>query len=257
VRRGGSLRIEWVPGHCNVEGNKKADSLAKTAVNTPPPDPTTLTTSTTYLLRQIKARHMENWKQMWDAIPIDLKGKSYIGEWKQQPDKLFYEDRIICSTITQLRTEHGHFASYLHKMGSQDNDRCACPSGTRETPSRLLFHCPRYSKDRLAAAKLSRIPLHPKAFLYRDIAHRALASLIRDTRLDTRLDRELKENERTGGRPACRMELVIADPLSVLGDEDDENWEEEDDWDDEPEEMPKAVLEDASKWLYSELGDGA
>lgn len=142
-------------------------------------------------------------------------------------------------------------------MGFRDNDRCACPSGPQETPSHLLFHCPRYSKDRLAAAKLSRTPLHTKAFLYRDIAHRALVSLIRDTRLGTRLDRELKENERTGERPARRMELVVANPLGVLGDEDDENWEEEDDWDDEPEEMPEEVLKDANRWLYSEFGDGA
>jgi hypothetical protein len=116
---------------------------------------------------------MESWKQRWEATPIDLKGTSYIGEWKKEPDKLFYEDRIICSTIMQLHTGHGHFASYPQKMGFRDNDRCTCPSGPRETPSRLLFHCPRYSKDHLAAAKLSDTPAYEGLPIPRYCAWRA------------------------------------------------------------------------------------
>ncbi|CCX11806.1 Similar to hypothetical protein RO3G_05779 [Rhizopus oryzae RA 99-880]; acc. no. EIE81074 [Pyronema omphalodes CBS 100304] len=177
--------------------------------------------------------NMENWKQMWDAIPIDLQGKSYVGEWKQHPDKLFYEDRIIYSTITQLHTRHGHLLLTCTKWGSEIMTAAPALLALRRRPVTFFF---------TALAKLSRTPLHTKAFLYRDIAHRALVSLIRDTRLGTRLDRELKENERTGERPARRMELVVANPLGVLGDEDDENWEEEDDWDDEPEEMPEEEL---------------
>lgn len=66
----------------------------------------------------------------------------------------------IGSTITQLRTGHSHFGSYLHTMKFRETDRCTCPHGPRESPQRFLFHCPRYSKDRLAAAKLS--PYIPK-----------------------------------------------------------------------------------------------
>jgi hypothetical protein len=72
--------------------------------------------------------------------------------------------------------------------------------------------------------------------------------------LGTRLDRELKELERMGGRSARRMERVIADALTELEDNDKTD---EDDWADEPEEIPEEVLEDMNKWLYLEFGDGA
>jgi hypothetical protein len=32
-QRGGSLQVEWVPGHCEVDGNEKANALAKAGVN--------------------------------------------------------------------------------------------------------------------------------------------------------------------------------------------------------------------------------
>lgn len=129
---------------------------------------------------------------------MDLKGKSCVRDWKRKPDRLFLEDRIVCSTITQLRTGHGHFGTFLPRMGFRDNDCCVCADGPRETPQHLPFHRPRYSKDRLAAAKSSRIPLYTKAFLYSDISHKTLASLIRDTKIGARLEREQKEAGRAG-----------------------------------------------------------
>ena len=33
--KGIKITIQWIPGHCNVEGNDKADSIAKSATNMP------------------------------------------------------------------------------------------------------------------------------------------------------------------------------------------------------------------------------
>jgi hypothetical protein len=145
IKRGGSLTVEWVPGHYDVEGNKRADKLAKAAVQLPPNHRRT-EVSITHLLREIKAAHDNRWKTRWDNTPAELKGKTYVGDWKRTPDRLFLEDRIVCSTITQLRTGHGHFGSFLHRMGFRDSDRCTCVAGPRETPQHLLFSCLQYSK---------------------------------------------------------------------------------------------------------------
>jgi hypothetical protein len=67
----------------------------------------------THLLRCIKADYYERWEAKWNTIPHDLKRHSYVGDWKKKP----IDDRVICSTVTQLRIGHGHFASYLHRMG--------------------------------------------------------------------------------------------------------------------------------------------
>ncbi|KAI5784359.1 hypothetical protein FPQ18DRAFT_298056 [Pyronema domesticum] len=157
-----------------------------------------------------------------------------------------------------MRMGHGNFASYLNRMGFRDDDRCSsCPSGPRETPQHLIFHRPRYSKARLIAAKKSRIRLHIKAFLYRDIAYEGLAELIRDTRLGTRMERATREEEREGHVG------VEGGELGVDGGEVEEDDEEE--WDEENEELvgseaaesvlPEEALEAAVRWLYGEFGD--
>ncbi|KAI5786214.1 hypothetical protein FPQ18DRAFT_308766 [Pyronema domesticum] len=87
------------------------------------------------------------------------------------------------------------------------------------------FHCPRYSEARLIAAKKSRIPLHTKAFLYRDIAHEALAEVIRDTRLGTRMKRATKEEEREEIREAEVGDGENGDEVEENGNE--EEWEED------------------------------
>jgi hypothetical protein len=120
-----------------VEGNEKADALAKATVQLPPTGHQL--TSLTHLLRVIKADHDNRWEKSWKETPPELKGKHYVGDWKRNPDSLFKEDRIICSTVTQLRTGHGHFGSFLCRMGFRDSERCIWQNGPRETPQHLSF----------------------------------------------------------------------------------------------------------------------
>jgi hypothetical protein len=230
-------------------------SLATTelCINTNPGQPET---SLTHLLRCINADYHTAWEAKWNSTPLDLKGHSYVGDWKKKPDKLFFDDRIVCSTVTQIRTGHGHFATYLQRMGFRDSGRCiACPTGPRETPQHLLFHCPRYAKVRLIAAKKFRIPLHTKAFLYRDIAHEALAELIRDTRIGTRLERANKEEERA--EALGEREGAAENDVNEGGD-DVEEWEEEDEELVGMVQVPEPLEEvvgDPREWLYREFGD--
>jgi ribonuclease HI len=37
--RGWDIRLQWIPGHVGVAGNKQANKLAKQASNPPPPHP--------------------------------------------------------------------------------------------------------------------------------------------------------------------------------------------------------------------------
>jgi hypothetical protein len=95
---------------------------------------------------------------------------------------------------------------------------CSCrPGWPQESPQHLLFHCPLYAKDRLAAAKSSRIPLQTKAFLYHDVSHKALSELLRNTRIGTRMERADKEEARR------RRELEAERAGEVDEDSDDED----------------------------------
>jgi hypothetical protein len=89
-------------------------------------------------------------------------------------------------------------------------------------------------------------------FLYRDIAHEALAVLIRDTRLGTRLERATKEEEREGQGVAVGDELEAG--IDGL-EEDVEEWDEDEVVVGAAAAMPEEALEEAGRWLYEEFRD--
>ncbi|KAI5800593.1 hypothetical protein FPQ18DRAFT_301216 [Pyronema domesticum] len=97
------------------------------------------------------------------------------------------------------------------------------------------------------------------AFLYRDIAYKALAELLRNTRIGTRMDRAEKEEERRGSREFDGRVDGIWD-----GAEDDDgngnrNGDEDDDEDDDEDfdvvetELSDEAIADADNWFHGEF----
>jgi len=69
----------------------------------------------------------------------------YYGHFRMKPDKIFQTDnRILISTVTQLRTGHGYFNSYLSKIPTSDvEDRgCSCNGAPPQTPAHLILRSP-------------------------------------------------------------------------------------------------------------------
>jgi ribonuclease HI len=59
--------IHWVPGHVEVEGNEKADQLAKKGTEHKRKE-RDADTSITYIKRQIREKAMETWRKRWPAM---------------------------------------------------------------------------------------------------------------------------------------------------------------------------------------------
>ena len=105
---------------------------------------------------------IEEWQQWWDNIP--QKGREYYGHFRLKPDKIFQTDnRILISTVIQLRTGHGYFNSYLSKIPTSDiedrvevrvedrvEDRgCSCSGAPPQTPAHLILRCQQHAKARM------------------------------------------------------------------------------------------------------------
>ena len=61
-RLGGKVTVQWIPSHVNVDGNEKADSLAKTGAAQPQPDvPVTYLGAKTWLMDHFR----NQWDQEW------------------------------------------------------------------------------------------------------------------------------------------------------------------------------------------------
>jgi hypothetical protein len=107
-------------------------------------------------------------------------------------------------------------------------------------------------KDRLAAAKSSRIPIHTKAFLFGDIAHKALAELFRNIQVGTRFERIGKEKENTIA--AAEAE---ADGMEAWDDDEvAEDFEELAMEMNEEENRRELAYEEGMAWIRREFGDG-
>ena len=183
--RGIQLHISWVPGHSDVEGNEHADRLAK--------EDTTLQDDTqeayiflAYLGRMVKNQRFQEWQEQWKTSIV---GRSYQGSPTTKFSPLAKElSRHQVATLTQLRTGHGYFNSYLQRIPSAEVASAFCTCGRKhQTPEHLLLYCPLYSKERKEMARaLKPIPLTKTTVLYTLKGTKALTTFLQSTNVATR-----------------------------------------------------------------------
>jgi hypothetical protein len=195
VAKGASIRLEWVPGHTDIEGNEKADELAKEASKLP-----------------IQASYETSWAMF--GLRIKLLAKQ---EWQrtiQQNDEkkgLRRHDkidsllkvprgtrRLLASTFYQLKLGHGYNRAYLSRIGKVDYSDCSC--GGIETARHLVFDCTDTSEQRVILRKaLKGQQLTEKLVFQTRTGIEQLLSFIASTGIGTRkwhLERVEREESR-------------------------------------------------------------
>jgi hypothetical protein len=138
------VQLEWIPGHSGIPGNEAADSLAKEAAETRPPK--TPPTYLTYLKRQVRAKLLEEWQNIFNSQPH---GRQYMGTpTLTLSPELRHTNRTVTSQIIYLRTGHGYLKDYYNRFKiNLPNYTCGCGSIT-QTPAHLLLTCPQFARDR-------------------------------------------------------------------------------------------------------------
>ena len=145
-RKGIKLHVEWVPGHEGVAGNEASDKVAGEATDLPQ---IFGTTTLSYIGRATKERKVKDWKTRWES---QKRSRNFTGSFRHLPDALLLNNnRRLVSTMSQLRTGHGYFNSYLGRPGNNNGlgltPACKC-GATRQTPEHLLVFCPLLTEDR-------------------------------------------------------------------------------------------------------------
>ncbi|XP_074041168.1 uncharacterized protein [Leptinotarsa decemlineata] len=136
------FKLAWVPGHSKIDGNEKADSLAKlgTTLNIPlniKPDKYSLMP---FFQSNIKEEFYRSWKQ-----DIQQKGKMYHLIHEEYPKdtwylKYPYMDRRHITSIIRMKTGHCTNKEHLYRLKIVDNPNCEC--GMRDTLNHIFFECP-------------------------------------------------------------------------------------------------------------------
>jgi ribonuclease HI len=148
--KGANISLYWVPGHKDVAGNEKADSLAKKATKASPSSYITSLAMTSIKIKQLATKEWQSVLSKSTA-PATLRNQNtYAAKYSWKTRKKLSiptgTKREIASAFYQLKLGHGYNKAYLHRIGQADSPLCSC--GAKQTPEHLLLSCKWLRADR-------------------------------------------------------------------------------------------------------------
>ena len=122
-----SVTLQWVPSHCGIPGNEKADALSKAGS------------------KMEQLNHPVTYREAKTIIK-----NHYRNQWKRKQgtdsndDAIHHLQRHQQTIIFRLRTGHCRLLSHLHRLGIAHTNECPCGTGI-QNPEHFLQHCPTHA----------------------------------------------------------------------------------------------------------------
>ena len=123
--------LQWIPAHCGIPGNERADKLAKTGSNCDQPQ-------SELSFQEAKALVKQQQTSRWRGIN---------GGYKPQTDSIRLLDRKKATMIYRLRTGHCQLRAHLKRINVTDSALCPCTQSD-QTPAHILQDCPLFTAQR-------------------------------------------------------------------------------------------------------------
>ena len=142
--QGKELVFCWVPGHCGIDGNERADRAAKEALNktiTPVKLPFTDRTPL------IRSHLLKKWQTEWDKEKDKL-NKLYEIQPKIGPPFLVNSCRKDQVVINRIRIGHTRLSQSYLMEGVPWSECCFCDSGDNLSVKHVLIDCEHFADIR-------------------------------------------------------------------------------------------------------------
>lgn len=121
------IALQWVPSHCGIMGNEKADALSKAGSKMEQfSHPVTYREAKTIIHNQFRSQ----WKRKLGA--------------ESDADPIHQLQRHQQTILFRLRTGHCRLLSHLNRLKITHTDQCPCGTGP-QTPEHVLLHCPAHA----------------------------------------------------------------------------------------------------------------
>lgn len=137
------ITLLWVPAHYGIDGNEKADELAKLASSEDMAIVSSDALNWSSHLSQIKNAYAEKWQTRWSQGDLGRFCHAVIPRTKLRPwFKKFVgsSQRAELRTASRIISNHYTFKNHLNRFSITDNALCSC--GAYESVDHLLFLCP-------------------------------------------------------------------------------------------------------------------
>ena len=131
------LTLQWIPGHTGIQGNEKADMLAKKgSQTTQPQNPTTLQA----VKQKIKQAYRKEWMDNWTNGSTARKVFKYMNKVVPK-DCIKQLKRKDQTTVFRLRTQHIPLNVHLNRINPEKPPHCVLCNHPYETVEHVLFEC--------------------------------------------------------------------------------------------------------------------
>ncbi|XP_026331400.1 uncharacterized protein LOC113238780 [Hyposmocoma kahamanoa] len=148
-KRNNIINLFWIKAHEGMEGNERADELAKDAALNKKSKADYDKCPVSFVKRQIRKDSLDEWN------------RRYVGGETASTTKVFFPDAIAANRVirkmdldpltVQLMTGHGGFSSYLYRFKCRESPSCQCSDETEENVLHLVVECPIYARNRFDA----------------------------------------------------------------------------------------------------------
>lgn len=136
------VNLYWVPGHCGIEGNEKADQLAKLGSSQQfiGPEPF-IGLSPANLKMELKNWEESKVQSIWNNTSTARQSKRFIKPNALNTQRLLNLSKKDLCTYTGLITGHCPSKHHLKIIGKLSDDRCRFCNLESESSEHLLCDC--------------------------------------------------------------------------------------------------------------------
>ena len=142
-----TVTLQWIPSHCCIDGNERADTLAKLGAAKEQP---AVSVSQATVKQIIKSNAKMDWHNKW---ALSKKGRALFNfvAAPNKTDPINSLPRKEQVTIFRLRTTHAPLNAHLNKITKDHLPNCNLCSHNKEDVQHFLLECPALTdlRDRL------------------------------------------------------------------------------------------------------------